>query len=262
MNKIALKKSIILFITFVMIFTMVLASDLTEAQATDPPLAELYFYNHGDVGGLAAVNTATYKYSTESKIDNCGYNCYSYTNVQAGPSSSSSVVRTLDDDAVFMIHAHAGQGRIACVDNSNNITRVAADITSYSNSYSLEYNFGSTTDKLKEMKLAVWWGCHTYGTSSTYGNLGTRSNSLGVDCNVTQNNTSYPAYANYFLYRFAYYCDQGQSVATALSNARASAYQIYETSSNVQASVNYYVISGANTNPGSTTLEPASYGAY
>ncbi len=124
------------------------------AYAADSPLAELYFYNHSAVGGMSALNTTTMASQTEASIDNAGYNCIRYTNVPAGPSSSASVIRTLDDDAIFFISGHAGKGRVVCVDNSNNITRISASAVNNNSVYSLEYNFENTTDKLRRLRFA------------------------------------------------------------------------------------------------------------
>ena len=236
------------------------------AYATDLPLAELYFYNHPATGGLSALNTTGFASQTESSIDNAGYNCYSYTNVQAGPASSSSVVRTLDDDAIFFINAHGGNGRVVCVDNSNNITRVSAKkVTSDSSVYSLEYNFENTIDQLKSLKVAYWMGCNTYGTNSVYGSLNSKCTSLGVDCNITHNDNVWSTYCSYFQYRFAYYSDQGNNVATALVNAKSSCYSDFSTSpgliSELDRTVNSYVTSGP-TGYYSVSIEPAGYGTY
>ena len=235
-------------------------------HATDSPLAELYFYNHSAIGGLSALNTTSYASQAESSIDNAGYNCYSYTNVQAGPASSSSVVRTLDDDAVFFINAHGGNGRVVCVDNNSNVTRVSAKkVTSDSSVYSLEYNFENTTDQLKTLKIAYWMGCNTYGTSSTYGSLNSKCTSLGVDCSITHNDNIWAPYCSYFQYRFAYYSDQGNNVSTALVNAKSSCYSYFSTSpgsiSELDRTVNSYVTSGP-TGYSSVSMEPAGYGSY
>ena len=235
------------------------------AYAADSPLAELYFYNHSATGGLSALNTTTSASQTENSIDNAGYNCISYTNIPAGPSSSGSVIRTLDDDAIFFISGHAGNGRVVCVDNSNNITRISANAVNNDSVYSLEYNFENTTNQLKTLRFAYWMGCNTYGTDTTYGSLNDKSTTLGIDCNVTHNDNTWPTYSNYYLYCVAFYSDQGQTVPTAISNAKAWCYSYYGSSSGsgdeVDRTLSSYRIRG-NSGYTSVAFEPADYGAY
>lgn len=252
-------------VTRLLLLSLVACSLFTvamPANAATAPLAELYFYKHGDIVGLAALDTTVQKALTHSAVASSGYNTYSYINVQAGPKSSSSVIRTLADDAVFMISCHAGQGRMAIVDNSNNITRLSANTHSASTTYSLQSNFENTTDKLKKVRLAYFMGCNTYGLDSAYGSLNGKTGTLGVDCTITHASQTYPAYSNYFLYCFAFYLSQGQTVGTALSNARTYTISTYGNSAAVLETVNYYMITGAGANPSSTTIMPAAYGVY
>ena len=235
------------------------------AYATDSPLAELYFYNHSAVGGLTALNTTTMASQTESSIDNAGYNCIYYTNVPAGPASSSSVIRTLDDDAIFFISGHAGKGRVVCIDNNNNVTRISASAVNNNSVYSLEYNFENTTNQLKRLRFAYWMGCNTYGSDTTYGSLNAKSTTLGVDCNVTHNDNTWPSYSNYYLYCVAVYSDQGQTVPTAISNAKAWCYSYYNATAGsgneVDRTLKSAIIRGT-TGYTNVAFEPAGYGVY
>ena len=256
-----MKKVIALILTLTLGFLL-----CTSAVASTSPLAELYFYNHGELSGLKTLDSTTCATLTEGAIDNAGYNCVSYTNVPAGPSSSGSVIRTLDDDAIFFISGHAGKGRVYCVDNYGNVTIISANADYNDNSvYSLEYNFENTTAKLRSLRIAYWMGCNTYGTDSTYGSLNGKCTTLGVDCNITHSQKTWPIYSNYFLYCFAFYGDQGQTVSTALANAKSwcySYYGSYEGSGNeVDLTLGSYVIRGT-TGYSSVKFEPAGYGTY
>lgn len=256
-----MRKVIALIVTFTLCFLM-----CTFAFASDSPLAELYFYNHGELGGLKTLNTTTCAANTEGAIDNAGYNCVWYTNVPAGPSSSGSVIRTLDDDAIFFISGHAGNGRVYCVDNNGNITIISANAVYDNNAvYSLEYNFENTTDQLKNLRIAYWMGCNTYGTNDTYGSLNDKSTTLGIDCNITHANKTWPTYSNYFLYCFAFYGDQGQTVSTAITNAKAWCYSYYGTyagsGNEADKTFSSCRIRGT-TGYSSVTFEPAGYGTY
>lgn len=249
--------SVLLFLSLIFCFVL-------TAYAVDAPLAELYFYNHAATGGLSALNTTTSASLTEGSIDNAGYNCISYTNVPAGPASSGSVIRTLDDDAIFFISGHAGNGRIVCVDNSNNITRLSANAVNNNSVYSLEYNFENTSNQLKSLRFAYWMGCNTYGTDNTYGSLNSKSTTLGIDCNVTHNDKTWPTYSNYYLYCVAFYSDQGQTVSTAITNAKAWCYSYYNSTAGsgdeVDRTLSSYRIRG-NTGYTSVAFEPAGFGS-
>lgn len=97
-----------------------------EGYAAGKPLAELYFASHGDVGGLLALHTDSFKSETTTEFSNAGYSASAYTKAPAGPRSQASIMRTIDDDAIVMLNMHAGKGRMCCVDNYNNITRLSA----------------------------------------------------------------------------------------------------------------------------------------
>ena len=256
-----MKRSVML--SFFLVTLLLLSVSLT-VFAADSPLAELYFYNHSAVGVLSALDTTTKASQTEGCIDNAGYNSISYTNVQAGPASSGSVIRTLDDDAIFFISGHAGHGRVVCVDNNNNITRISANAVNDNSVYSLAYNFGNTTDKLKKLRFAYWMGCNTNGNDTTYGSLNVKCTNLGVDCNVTHNDKTWPTYSNYYLYCVAFYSDQGQTVSTAISNAKAWCYSYYNSTAGsgneVDRTLNSSVISGTS-GYSNVAFEPAGYGA-
>ncbi len=235
------------------------------AVASYSPLAELYFYDFYSTGYPKPIDTTIYASQTEGALDNAGYNCYCYTNVPAGPVSTGSVLRTLDDDAVFFIHTHASQGIMACTDYYGNITTISADAVSETTNYSLEYNFEYTTAQLKTLRIAYWMGCNTYGTSIYYGSLNDKSTELGIDCNITHADSIWDTYAGFLLYAFAYYGDQGQTVSTALVNAKSWAYSYFGTyagsgneaditfsSTRIRGTTGYY----------SVTFEPAGYGVY
>lgn len=229
-------------------------------------MAELYYYKHPAVGGLSALDTTGCASLTENCIDNAGYNCNSYINIPAGPASSGSVIRTLDDDAIFFINAHAGKGRVVCVDNRNNVTRISANAVANDDSvYSLEYNFEKTTNQLKTLRFAYWMGCNTYGTSTTYGSLNDKCTILGVDCNVTHDDYTWSPYCEYFLYCLAFYSDKGQSVPTAIANAKAWCYDYYNSSpgsgDELDRTLSSCRISGTYGYL-SVAFEPAGYGKY
>lgn len=266
-----MKKNLLSKVVVVLLVGIILCNGfIPAASASESPLAELYFYDHeaataSNGYGVGALDTTPYMSETKSEISSAGYNCYAYTNVPAGTSDgSASVIRTLANDAIFFINAHGGKGRVVCVDNSNQITRIAANATNDSANYSLAYNFGSTSNKLKKMKVAYWLACETYGTDSTYGSLNQKSTDLGVDCVITHNAKVWHPYIAYFMYRFAYYADQGYSVETSLSLAKNSTLTKYgysgDTTSNLYTTVNSYKIDGADSNPGAIKIEPAAFG--
>lgn len=229
----------------------------SAALATDAPLAELYFYNHPAVGGLSAYDTTGYKTATEQQVDGIGYNGNAYTNVPAGSASSGSIIRTLASDAIFLHNGHSGKGRVVCVDNSNNITRLTANAQAATNAYSLEYNFDNTTGKLKKMRLAWFQGCHTYGTDSTYGSLNTKCSDLGVDCIITQNDSTYASRSTYFAYSFFWYINNRTdlTVSQALAEAKANVLANYDDEY-TQATLDTKF-----TGTSSIKLKPAAYGS-
>lgn len=260
------RKHICVFLCIIIISSFVcIFGQVSEAAAS--PLAELYFYQHPAIGGLSSIDTTTYKLATRNAISNAGYNCYAYTNVPAGPKYSSSVIRTLADDAVFFLHAHGGPGKAICVDNYNTITRVTANISSADENYSLEYNFQSTTDKLKRVRIMYWMGCNTFNTSSSLGNLCSKSATLGADCVIGHNAQIYKNYTNYYMYRVAYYGNTGVDIATALVRAKTSTLSHFgcslsDTGSNCYKTVNSVRVTGASAAPSLVSFRPAGYGNY
>ncbi len=240
---------------FALIVMLALMSTM-PALAADTPLSEIYFYNHGEVGGLSTLDTTTYKSQTEAEIDSAGYDCKSYTNVAAGPKSSSSVIRTLGNDAVFHINCHAGPGRMATVKN-NTITRLSAKAVSDDSVYSLAYNFDNTTNKLKNIRLAYWSGCNTYGTSSTYGSLNEKSINLGVDAAVTHTDNTYASRSTYFAYLFFWYLNRDSAtVSAALASAKAYALAQFNNDDYITKTVKTNVAGSS-----STKIKPAAYGS-
>lgn len=264
------EKNVMRFVSVLMLCLMLLSGLVPVINASESPLAELYFYNHQYAEAsnnyyVNALNTTTYMSQTKSSISNAGYNAKAYTNIPAGSSNGSgSVIRTLANDAIFFINAHGGKGRVICVDNNNQVTRIAANATSDNSNYSLAYNFDNTTNKLKSMRLAYWLGCDTYGTDNTYGSLNQKSTDLGVDCVITHNAQVWHPYISYFMYLFAFYADQGYKVETALSLAKTGTLNGYnytgDTTSTLYTTVNSYKINGAASNPGAIKIEPAAYG--
>lgn len=254
-------------LSIIMLVAFIVCVFNQSAGASSGPLAELYFYQHGAVGGLTSMDTTTYMSATRNNISSAGYNAYAYINVPAGPKWSASVVRTLSDDAVFFIHAHGGPGKIVCVDDYYSITRVTANISASDENYSLEYNFQNTTDKLKYVRIMYWMGCNTFNTDSSLGNLCTKSVSLGADCVIGHNSQIYKSYTNYYMYRFAYYGGTGATVATALAQAKTSTLSFFgypssDTGSYCAQTVNSVRITGANSIPSLVKFKPAGYGNY
>lgn len=188
-----------------------------------------------------------------------GYNAKDYVNVQAGPKDKGSIMRTLGD-AIFTVFGHANKGRVVCFDNNNKLTRIAANGTSPSNNYSLEYNYENTTNKLKKMRFAHYAGCHTYGTDSTYGNLTTKSYNCLVDVVVTHRDYFYATPGTYFSYLIFYYGRTQSSSTTIKSNVESAvSYALSYYGNNAQAIETLNVhIGGRDT---SSKFKPASYGS-
>ncbi len=239
----------------VLLMTLLVSLTVGTQGLAAGPLSELYFYNHGEVGGLHTLDTTSHRLLTEYTIDNIGYDCKSYVNIPAGPASSGSVIRTLASDAVFHISCHAGPGRMATVSNGQ-ITRLSAKAVADDAVYSLAYNFDNTTNKLKKIKVAYWLGCNTYGTDSTYGSLNQKSIDLGVDAAITHTDETYPSRSNLFAYKFYWYLYDGVTVSQALLDAKAFALSQYNNDAEVTVTVKTYV-SGSS----STKIVPAAYGS-
>ena len=263
-RKIMLKVKQFLFFSLCLVFISSTCS--LHAAAAETPLAEIYTYNHSNVYDsglyLTAIDNTGYNTPLDNFLTAAGYNTYVYSNVKAGPKSQSSVLRTLADDAIFIIHSHGGPGRNYCV-SSSGITLLSAGTSSDSMAYSLQSNFKNTTNQLDNVLIAIFWGCSTYGTDSTYGSFNTMAPSLGVDCVITSSNTTYDKPGAYFLYKFAEYCNSGYTVSSSLSKAKTAAINFWTNGSTASAyyTAFEYVITGEVSSPGSIKAKPAGYGS-
>lgn len=237
---------------------------LLNSTTISGPTVEVYLTNHPDIvyGGYtyAALNTTMCDSYRSTAVTSMGYSYSSYSNVPIGPSTIGSVIRTLDDDALFTIFGHANKGRIIAFDSSYNYTRLSANAVSDSNNYSLEYYFGSTNNKLKQMRFAHFSGCRTYGNDSTYGDLTSRCTSLGVDVVLTHVERMYPTpgtYFDYLIYYYGNYNSSGTSIYSCITSAKNYTRTSYNNSSNAVETTNIN-IGGADT---ASAFKPASYGS-
>ena len=255
-----LGKPVIVLIVFTIVFSILMLSIPADTAHATGPLTEIYLTNHPAIQTpkLSALNTTANKDRRQSYILDTGYDGHYYTNVKAGPKSSSSIMRTLGNDAICTVFGHANHGRMICIDNSNNLTRIAANATSQSCNYSLAANYGNTTNKLKKMRFIHWAGCNTHGTDSSYGNFTSKCKSLGVDVVVTQKSEFYPTvgtFLNMAIFKYGY--SNNTTIKANVQSAVGYTSTQYSGNSTLADTVDIYI----GGNDLTSKFKPASYGS-
>lgn len=207
------------------------------------PLAEIYSYP-------GQVSTDVYKIG--DLVGGLGYYSRPYNNV-----SAYYVRRTMNTDGIFFIASHGGPGKVYAYDSNGNRTSISGNSVSSDNSnYSLQALFGTNSSALKSIRLAYFSACEAARTDSVYGNIQSKTTSLGALCTIAFYNNIGDAEAKYFEQLFFIYTDKGYDVMTAANIALQDIRSMYQT----DAGLGSIVISFRSGASSTVYLKPAAYG--
>ena len=111
---------------------------------------------------------------------NMGYDAGEYLN-----NGAASAYSVLPKSAIYVIDSHGAAGLIQ-LGTDDNVSFIGANIYSGGNNRSIS---DLSANALSNTKLVLYAGCETGLTSSSYGNLVTRTHAKGAQCVVGWNGT-------------------------------------------------------------------------
>ena len=183
-----------------------------------------WFTGSPGAGGSATIQT---------QLANLGYNSHRYQNCNA-----NGVRIDMGTDKVFAIIAHGLPGRVQCY-NSTTMSGNAVSSDSYNYSLAAAYS-GSA---FSSMNFAYYGACYSGATDATYGNLPSKTVSLGSKCAIgftsIVDNTCTSVYEGTLFIDLRY----GYTISAAI----ADALQVTWNACGTYGGTNNYSIYGVNT---------------
>lgn len=133
---------------------------------------------------------------------------------------------TLDS---FVYIGHGMPGVLICTADEK---LSAKSVPNEPNNYSLEAYYGTSTEKLQNIKLAYFGCCHSDEESALYGRLTTYvTETLGATTSIGFTGSVYDEESTFYETRFFYYLSQGKEVQCAsdcaLGDLQALYYETY-----------------------------------
>lgn len=193
--------SIILSLGIIMSFYM--SVDANAITKWSLSAGYLYPGYSGDTRDIATV--------ADNNLDNAGYYCVKTTNLDI-----STLYNDLSSDYVYMICGHAYPGYMKLYDGSN-YQYLYAD--GGVNSTNVRYIDEMSSLQLNKTLLAIYAGCNSGLTSSSYGNLLTKSVEKGADCAIGWSTEVRALMLETWMDEFTLYLKNGYTVRYSMSKA-------------------------------------------
>lgn len=175
------------------------------------PKSSLFTFNYTETDGSTYNSRPTATYSLQHLWD-MGYTGQEYLNNSA--SSAYGAFKTSD---IFVIRNHAVAGKISFVNSSGTTSYLYGKSSSSTATAILNY----ADSALSGNELAIFSGCYTGKTSSTYGNLVDAALQKGSKCAIGWLSYSYTSAANQWVGEFFEWCSKGAKISEAMAKADA-----------------------------------------
>jgi len=239
MTKILNKRSIAIVLSIVLIIATLMIFASTQAQA-NRGLAEIYLQRHSNF------DNTLFRTERRNAIVSMGYDPVGcYTNVPIGPKTSASVLRTLANDRICVIRGHGGVGRMVSNAPNGDLTRLSDRAQPENWNYSLSANFSGS--QLNGVRFIHYGGCNTNGTHATFGNLATRSTTLGVQSVLTHNDFSYACRTSYYSWRIFHHANLNKTIGDSRTAARTDTLTHYGTTDSFSLQATNTTLNGSST---------------
>ena len=136
-------------------------------------------------GGSSRYPTYTY---TNTHLSSIGYNVSALNNAGSG-----SLLSSLQEIKVAVYHYHGNTGRQYTGEINNTLNGIAAQ---NGNGTTIKNISSLSSNSLSQLKMAIYYGCSTGVSTSTYGNLPSKTVAKGAQAAVAWKVTTYVSEVN------------------------------------------------------------------